>query len=348
MAKDQLILPIGLDFPQTVGQISRQFDARIREGRLAGYLPVATGYPALDDVLGGGFLSGCLILLGGRQNVGKTVWVLQAARNVARAGHVGCVVCYEHSEVHLFHRLLCMESYLTAQAKGQDSRPGDTAVTLADIREAVLLAVPSFGEGCRRASNTLPPQGLQTVLNAHSGARSAWDSISEYLDRLLIVRGHPAKSTLNVLRIYAEWLRRQWPVRRVVLFIDYLQKVPYSLDATGMDQERQVILVTEGLKNLALDLGIPIVAIAAVDSQGLKRAEPRVEDLLGGSAVKYEPDVTIMMIRRCSEEERRIGFVVGKNRAGPTDLEIVYPLVGRHFCFHPHTVEIRRHGADRG
>jgi len=115
---DPLIFPTGLRFPQPVGEISREFDGRIRSGRLEGYRPTPTGFAALDQVLGGGFLSGCLLLLGGRQNVGKTTWALQAARNVALGGGTGCLVCYEHDEVRLFHRLLCMESYLASGEGG--------------------------------------------------------------------------------------------------------------------------------------------------------------------------------------------------------------------------------------
>ena len=327
----QLILPTGLRFPQTVAEISREFDDRIRRGQLEGYLPISTGFEELDEVLGGGFLSGCLLLLGGRQNVGKTIWALQAARNVALTGGVGCLVCYEHDEVHLFHRLLCLESYL---ASGE----GREGVTLSDIRQAVLQAVPGTSGGDGYGTVTPFAQGLQAVLQAHPSARRAWDEhVAGYLDRLLITRGHPVKTTLNVLRTYAAWLQQEQP-GRAVLFVDYLQKVPYSLDSRDMPPDRQVILVTQGLKDLALEFGVPVVAVAAVDPEGLKRDEPRVQDLLGGSAVKYEPDAVIMMLPRREEGEREVGFVVAKNRAGPTDVEVVYPLVGRHFCFDPHAL----------
>ena len=347
----QLVLPTGLRFPQAMGEISREFDARIREGRLEGYLPISTGFEELDDVLGGGFLSGCLLLLGGRQNVGKTIWALQAARNVALTGGVGCLVCYEHDEVHLFHRLLCMESYLMSE----EDREG---VTLRDIREAVLQFVPDMTDVSGYGTVIPFAQGLQAVLQTYPSARQAWDGrVSGYLDSLLITRGHPVKTTLNVLRTYAAWLQQEQP-GRAVLFIDYLQKIPYSLDSWDMPPDRQVILVTQGLKDLALEFGVPVVAVAAVDPEGLKRDEPRVEDLLGGSAVKYEPDAVIMMLPhrggspsdtaphggggpsgtmpRWKEGGRSVGFVVAKNRAGPTDVEVVYPLVGRHFCFDPH------------
>ena len=330
----QLVLPTGLHFPQSVGEISREFDARIREGRLEGYLPIPTGFAELDEVLGGGFLSGCLLLLGGRQNVGKTIWTLQAARNVALAGYTGCLVCYEHDEVHLFHRLLCLESYL---ASGEDQG----GVTLKDIREAVLRAVPGVSGRPGYGESAPFAQGLQAVLQAHPSARRAWDeSVSGYLDRLLVTRGHPVKTTLNVLRTYATWLSQEHP-GRAVLFVDYLQKIPYSLDSRDLPPERQVILVTQGLKDLALEFGVPVVAVAAVDPEGLKRDEPRVEDLLGGSAVKYEPDAVIMMLPRWHEGRRDVGFVVAKNRAGPTDVEVVHPLVGRHFCFAPNATAVR-------
>jgi replicative DNA helicase len=335
----QLVLPTGLHFPQSVGEISREFDARIREGRLEGYLPIPTGFAELDEVLGGGFLSGCLLLLGGRQNVGKTIWTLQAARNVALAGYTGCLVCYEHDEVHLFHRLLCLESYLTA---GED----EDGVTLKGIREAVLRAVPGVTGGPGYGKSSPFTQGLQAVLQAHPPARQAWDeSVAGYLDRLLLTRGHPVKTTLNVLRTYATWLSQEHP-GRAVLVVDYLQKIPYSLDSRDLPPERQVILVTQGLKDLALEFGVPVVAVAAVDPEGLKRDEPRVEDLLGGSAVKYEPDAVIMMLPRWHGGRRDVGFVVAKNRAGPTDVEVVHPLVGRHFCFDPCATAVRTYSRE--
>jgi replicative DNA helicase len=337
MSQQRFVLPTGLRFPQTVGEISREFDTRIREGWLEGYLPISTGFDALDEVLGGGFLSGCLLLLGGRQNVGKTIWALQAARNVAQAGGVGCLICYEHDEVHLFHRLLCMESYLISSEE-------ETGITLADVREAVLrVARRTLSDTATLDYGAAIPfaQGLQAVLQAHPSARRAWDEhVSGYLDGLLITRGHPVKTTLNVLRTYARWLQDE-QFGRAVLFIDYLQKIPYSLDSREMDPDRQVILVTQGLKDLALEFGIPVVAVAAVDPEGLKRDEPRVEDLLGGSAVKYEPDAVIMMLPRWEEGNRDVGFVVAKNRAGPTDVELIYSLVGQHFCFDPRTVSTR-------
>jgi replicative DNA helicase len=334
MPPHKMVLPSRVKMPATVGEVSKEFEARIREGRLEGYRPISTGFPELDRVLGGGFLSGCEMLLAGRQNVGKTIWVLQSARNVALSGDYSCVVCYEHDEVHLFHRLLCMESYLAAGP--------DEAVTLMDIRQAVLAAVEDMTRPLDAGEPATYVQGLQAILEACPGARKAWvEGMVEYLDRLFIVRGDPVQTTLkDGLRPYARWLHEEFP-GRAVLFIDYLQKAPLSLDSQDMDPDLQVIRVTQGIKDSALDYGLPIVAISALDPEGLKREEPGVEYLLGHSAVKYEPDVVILMQPHWAGGKRDVGFIAGKNRAGPTDVEVVYRLVGQHFCFDPTPVEVR-------
>ncbi len=77
--------------------------------------------------MGGGLHAEDLVLVVGRQNVGKTLFVSQVARNIAlwasnERNHVVCLmVCYEHSPILLQQRLLCLESWL---ASGGQRRGG--------------------------------------------------------------------------------------------------------------------------------------------------------------------------------------------------------------------------------
>ena len=48
---------------------------------------VETGVSELDRVLGGGLVPGSLVLLGGEPGIGKSTLLLQAAAQVAAAGH---------------------------------------------------------------------------------------------------------------------------------------------------------------------------------------------------------------------------------------------------------------------
>ena len=312
---DRLVLPAGLEFPRTLLDVSLEFDAHIKAGKLANYRPIPTGFEDLDGYLGGGLVPESLMLVGGPPGTGKTIFVLQAARNIAAAARdnrtAACVVCFEHGEVYLYHRLLCMESTISS----------NIGLTMDDIRRAVLIR--GTGE-----------PGLDSLLNTLCAAKEAWARIVRYWERLFIVKGHPVKTTLNVLDLYLTHLCNQFPT--VVLFVDYLQKVPVFSPGIELTPERQIRTVTEGLKNLALAHGVPIAAVAAADSQGLKGGRVRFEDLWGGSTVNYEPDIAIMLNPekgRMSDGMSSVLMSVEKNRLGPTNIELRLILDGEHFAF---------------
>lgn len=156
----------------------------------------------------------------------------------------------------------------------------------------------------------------------------------QYWERLYLNKGHPVKTTLNVLDTYLKRLCSQYVT--VVLFVDYLQKVPVFSPGVEITPERQIRTVTEGLKNLALAHSVPIVAVAASDAEGLKGGRVRFEDLWGGSSVNYEPDAAVMLNPSQQPEELRgtdILFSIEKNRLGPTGVEFQHTLLGQHFAF---------------
>jgi len=313
---DRLVLPAGLEFPRTLLDVSIEFDTHIKSGKLAGYKPIPTGFDQLDSYLGGGLVPESLVLIGGPPGTGKTVFVLQVARNIAAAAGnnrtAACVVCFEHGEVYLYHRLLCMESVLESISDG---------LTMDDIRRAALRN--EFGE-----------PGLEALLETFHTAKEAWSRIVQYWERLYLSKGHPVKTTLNVLDTYLARLRSQCAT--VVLFVDYLQKIPVYSPGIELTPERQIRTVTEGLKNLALAHCVPIVAVAAADAEGLKGERVRFEDLWGGSSVNYEPDVAVMMnpLHQAGQlHETDILFSIEKNRLGPTGVEFKHSLRGQYYMF---------------
>jgi replicative DNA helicase len=313
---DRLVLPAGLEFPRTLLDVSIEFDTHIKSGKVAGYKPIPTGFDQLDNYLGGGLVPESLVLVGGPPGTGKTVFVLQVARNIAVAAGdnktAACVVCFEHGEVYLYHRLLCMESVMEGNSAG---------LTMDDIRRAALRN--EFGE-----------PGLEALLETFHTAKEAWSRIVQYWERLYLSKGHPVKTTLNVLDTYLARLRSQYAT--VVLFVDYLQKIPVFSPGIELAPERQIRTVTEGLKNLALAHCVPIVAVAAADAEGLKGGRVRFENLWGGSSVNYEPDVAVMLNRSMKVERTPVNevvFSIEKNRLGPTEVELYHELLGQHFAF---------------
>lgn len=314
-----LQLPTEVHFPRPVVDVGIEFDAHIKTGELAGYKPIPTGFEPLDTHLGGGLIPGSLIVLGGAPGVGKTVFALQAARNMAamQRGAIALMVCFEHSEVYLYHRLLCLES-LVGSANGN-------GVTMNDIRGAALGREQSEA-------------GLATLLAALPAANEAFARMVGYWERLFLIKGHPSKTTTRVLDIYLTTMRQRYP--NIILFVDYLQKVPVFLPGVEITPERQIRYVTEELKNLTLKHNLPILAVAASESDGLKGERVRFEDLWGGASIKYEPDVAIMLNPTFDEARKRqrgkgVVFSIEKNRLGPTGVEFTHTLHGEYFAFDP-------------
>ncbi len=322
---ERIILPAGMIFPRTLYEVTSEFDRRLREGNLANYRPTATGFSPLDDYLGGGLQSEDLVLLGGPQGVGKTVAVLQMARNIARSGRAAIVVCFEHSEVYLYHRLMGLESVDPTSDNPQ-------GMTRTALRDTVLRALEAGVE---------KNLGLDWVLAQVPGAQKAWDNLLPYWDHLYLVRGSSRRTTVDVLEKYVLWARDQGH-DDVVLFVDYLQKVPYipPIGVPEPDTLVRVGHVIAGLKDVALTTGAPVVAVAAADEEGLRGGQIHLANLLGPSLVQYECD-TAIILNPAPGSPQKVVWSIEKNRSGATGAGMVHQLRGEFFCFNPTAIGTR-------
>jgi len=71
---------------------------------------VATGFPSVDRILGGGFRQGDLVALGGDVGVGKSSFALAVALRIAERGETAAVISGEMDEDRLWERALAIES----------------------------------------------------------------------------------------------------------------------------------------------------------------------------------------------------------------------------------------------
>jgi replicative DNA helicase len=79
-----------------------------------------------------------------------------------------------------------------------------------------------------------------------------------------------------------------------MVVVDYLQKV---LVPNGPAEESErTTTVVEGLKDLAIDRSVPVLAIVAADKAGIEIGKRmRVGHLRGSSALAYEADVVLVL-----------------------------------------------------
>ncbi|MGD2135957.1 MAG: DnaB-like helicase C-terminal domain-containing protein [Gemmatimonadales bacterium] len=101
---------------------------------------VPSGFPSLDQVLGGGYRQRDLIVLGGDVGSGKSALALAMALRMAQAGHRVVFFSGEMDEDRLMERALSLEAKITVDdlrgaklSDGQRSAMGAAAVRLRNI-----------------------------------------------------------------------------------------------------------------------------------------------------------------------------------------------------------------------
>jgi len=230
----------------------------------------ATGFPVLDEYLGGGLRAGELTLLGGPQGLGKTTLALQLLRNVAVSGSAAVYFSYEHDAVTLLAKLLALES---GEARGIDG------LSLARVRSVL--------------QQTGEASDLLAAFSAVPGGSDAVAAVTSYADRLFIHESSGKHTDLDQVQAVVSEVRSRTG-RPPVVVLDYLQKIPLP-GSTEVEEER-VTRVVEAVKDLSLELQVPILAIVAADKEGITAGKRlRTSHLRGSSALAYEPDVVLIL-----------------------------------------------------
>ena len=112
-----------------------------------------------------------------------------------------------------------------------------------------------------------------------------------------------------------------------LVVIDYLQLITGPAKIAG-NRQQEVSEISRSLKTMALELGVPVIALAqlsrAVESREDKR--PIMSDLRESGSIEQDADIVSFLYRDdyYNKEARRddnasiTEFIIGKNRSGPT------------------------------
>jgi len=336
----------GAHLPRTLTQVLNEANERVIQGDLVDYVPMSTGFDPLDGFIGGGLRKTELTLLGGAQGIGKTIATLQIARNIAmRPDQYAFYLSYEHTETHLMHRLLCMESI----------NPPEVDVTRGiKLRDLYQIIVAERAKGFMgRDPNS--PGSLQAILKENPRTAPALARMARYADRMILVKASPAVTTLKAIK---EMTARLCDATggNVTVFVDYLQKIAVYPERPR-DENDKVTIIVEGLKDIALSLDVPVWSIVAADREGLKSKRIHLFHLRGSSALDYESDIAIIMNNKyhilskdhvafnpytAKQFRDWVVFTVKKNRAGRAMQDMEFQLYGQHFAFDPRGQKVQQ------
>ncbi len=244
--------------------------AYLRDGGLAG---ISTGLMDLDKKLGGLHPSD-LLILAGRPSMGKTSLATNIAYNIAKAykkgirpdGTEGTI----EGGVVGFYSLEMSAEQLAARILSEAAR------------------VPS--EQIRRGDMT------EDEMRRFIEAAKALESCPLFIDDT------PALP-ISTIAARARRLKRTHGLD--VLFIDYLQLArPASSRSEGRVQE--VSEITQGLKAIAKELNIPVIALSQLSRQVESREDkrPQLSDLRESGSIEQDADVVMFVFREEYYKER--------------------------------------------
>jgi len=253
----------------TVSTVLDRTAERLRTGRHAAERVWRTGFGGLDPVIGGGLRSGGLCLLAGPQGLGKTTFALQVARNVVREGRPVIYFSYEHEPEDLIEKLVALEA-------GELDETDRARLTT--IRESFDAA----GSGT-----------IEERLEAVTAGNEALARVRKYADLLYVHRSTGTATDLAEIRNVVDTTHRLTGLSPLVI-VDYLQKVLVP-GGPGEEAERTTTVV-EGLKDLAIDTSVPVLAIVAADKLATRGGtRMRINHLRGSSALAYEADLVLIL-----------------------------------------------------
>jgi replicative DNA helicase len=268
----------------------------------APYTGLETGFRRLDE-LTSGLQRQDLIIIAARPGVGKTAMALNIAANTA---------------VRQARQVAFFSLEMACQAVVRRMIAAEARINIRRLTRGLL-------------SKTVDPADPRQEA-------SDWQRLADAADRLsdasLWIDDTPA---LSILELRGKCRRLQMEHGLDLVVVDYLQLMSAGMRAENRTQE--VSAITRGLKAIAKQLNVPLIAISQLSRQPERRgadARPQLSDLRESGSIEQDADVVIFINRKnrallgpdAGEEEedlRLAEVIIAKQRNGPTDLfKLVY------------------------
>jgi replicative DNA helicase len=234
-----------------------------REGAIAG---VPTGLSDLDKLLGG-LHNSDLVILAGRPSMGKTALATNIAYNAATTAREE-----KDAEGNLIRRPYVVGFFSLEMSAEQ-------------------LATRILAERSKVRSDAMRRGEL-----SKDDFDAIFEASRELHDLPLFVDDTPSIS-ISQLRTRARRLKRQHGLSLIV--VDYLQLMQPAPGRRNDNRVNEVSEITRGLKSVAKDLSVPVLALSQLSRQVEQREDkrPQLADLRESGSIEQDADVVMFVYR---------------------------------------------------
>jgi replicative DNA helicase len=263
LAHNQGFVPLTKPLTAAIGKAQQAFK---NKGKVSG---IATEFTDLDELLGG-FQDSDLIIIAGRPSMGKTAIALNLAFNCCNT---------------------MLKNFENKKDKDQNEKPksvGFFSLEMSSEQLASRLISSSSGINTSKLrTGHVDEEEFGYLVKA-----------SKELQELPIFIDDTPALSISALRTRARRLKRKHNLG--MLFVDYLQLLRAS-NINNKDQNRvqEISEITQGLKAIAKELHIPVIAGSqlsrAVEQREDKR--PLLSDLRESGTIEQDSDIVMFLYR---------------------------------------------------
>ena len=263
---------------------------------------ISTGLSDMDGKLGG-LHNSDLLILAGRPSMGKTSLATNIAFNIAKKAH-------------------------------DDNDKNSNVAFFSLEMSAEQLATRVLSEQAKISSNEMRKGNL-----SESDLDTLVSTSQKIIEMPLFIDDTPA---INIATLASRARRLKRKHGLGVIIVDYLQLLRPPKNSRGESRVLEVSEITQGLKALAKELNIPILALSQLSRQVEQREDkrPQLSDLRESGSIEQDSDVVMFIFReeyyvertapapgtteyidwqqKMSEIHGQAELLIGKQRHGPT------------------------------
>ncbi len=210
-----------------------------------------------------GFRKGFMYAIAGAPRRGKTTFTLELATRVATINKIPVMFfTYEQTKKNLTYRLLAKESRLNP--------------------------------------DTLQRKKIRSDMIVDAKFAGGWKKMQDYMDNFYIIEA-TKEDTVDRIRSYAYNVMQDFNTDDIMIFIDYIQKMPLSRNY--MDEKFKVEEISTELKGLCIELNNPIMTISSLSKEGCMidatpdAERPTMYHCKGSGDLEYDLDCAMIQAK---------------------------------------------------